>query len=217
MTDANVMVGKIHPDFFPKVFGADGNQPIDAATVTEKFVAFAQKVSTAVGKIVTPQQLADGFLQVAVENVANAIKHISVQRGFNVTRYALVSFGGAGGQIACRVADTLGMASILVHPLAGVLSAYGIGVAQTRVMREKTAEIAFNAGAVAQLESLFSDLTSSAKEELTLQGIARTRRALSVASILNTTALIRHSKFPTTISPIRCNDSNPPIGSATVF
>ncbi len=172
VTDANVMVGKIHPDFFPKVFGADGNQPIDAATVTEKFVAFAQKVSTAVGKIVTPQQLADGFLQVAVENVANAIKHISVQRGFNVTRYALVSFGGAGGQIACRVADTLGMASILVHPLAGVLSAYGIGVAQTRVMREKTAEIAFNAGAVAQLESLFSDLTSSAKEELTLQGIA---------------------------------------------
>jgi 5-oxoprolinase (ATP-hydrolysing) len=172
VTDANVMVGKIHPEFFPKVFGADGVQPIDVATVKEKFIAFAREVGAAVGKTVTPQQLADGFLQVAVENVANAIKHISVQRGFDVTRYALVSFGGAGGQIACRVADTLGMASILVHPLAGVLSAYGIGVAQTRVMREKTAEIAFDAGAVAQLESLFGDLTNSARDELTLQGIA---------------------------------------------
>ncbi|MEO5863208.1 MAG: hydantoinase/oxoprolinase family protein, partial [Burkholderiales bacterium] len=172
VTDANVMVGKIHPEFFPKVFGPTGDQPIDTAIVTEKFAAFAREVSAAVGKGVTPEQLADGFLQVAVENVANAIKHISVQRGFNVTQYALVSFGGAGGQIACRVADTLGMSSILVHPLAGVLSAYGIGVAQTRVMREKTAEITFDVAAIAQLETLFGELIYSAKQELALQSVA---------------------------------------------
>ncbi len=172
VTDANVIVGKIHPEFFPKVFGANGDRPIDTAIVTEKFAAFARDVGAAVGKEVTPEQLADGFLQVAVENVANAIKHISVQRGFNVTQYALVSFGGAGGQIACRVADTLGIRSILVHPLAGVLSAYGIGVAQTRVMREKTAEIRFDVAAVAKLETLFAELIHSAKQELALQSVA---------------------------------------------
>ncbi len=171
VTDANVMAGKIHPEFFPKVFGPTGDQPIDTAIVAEKFAAFAREVSASVGKTITPEQLADGFLQVAVENVANAIKHISVQRGFNVTQYALVSFGGAGGQIACRVADTLGMRSILVHPLAGVLSAYGIGVAQTRVMREKTAESTFDYPAVALLETLFGELTHSVKEELALQGV----------------------------------------------
>ena len=172
VTDANVMVGKIHPEFFPKVFGPAGDQPIDTAIVAEKFAAFARDVGTAAGKTLTPEQLADGFLQIAVENIANAIKHISVQRGFDVTRYALVSFGGAGGQIACRVADTLGMQSILVHPLAGVLSAYGIGVAQTRVMREKTAEIPFDAAAIPQFETLFGELTRSANDELALQGVA---------------------------------------------
>ena len=172
VTDANVLVGKIQAEFFPKVFGPGGDQPIDVAVVKEKFASFAEAVGTATTKPVTPLQLADGFLRVAVENVANAIKHISVQRGFDVTRYALLSFGGAGGQVACRVADTLGMATILIHPLAGVLSAYGMGVAQTRVLREKTAEIPFGPSAAPLLEALFNDLTHSAKEELATQGAA---------------------------------------------
>lgn len=199
VTDANVMVGKIHPEYFPKVFGATGDQPIDVAIVREKFAALAGEVSETSGRTVSPEQLAEGFLQVAVENVANAIKHISVQRGFNVTKYALVSFGGAGGQIACRVADTLGMRSILVHPLAGVLSAYGIGVAQVRVMREKTAEIPFGKRVLPQLNALFDELEKQAHDELTLQGV----------TLADTTLERRvHLKYEGTDSPLQVDFDN---------
>ncbi|MFN7192309.1 MAG: hydantoinase/oxoprolinase family protein, partial [Rhodospirillales bacterium] len=129
VTDANVMVGKIVPAFFPKLFGSTGDQPLDADIVREKFAALAARVATATGKPTTPEEVAEGFLKIAVENMANAIKQISIQRGYDVQGYALNCFGGAGGQHACKVADALGMRTVFVHPFAGVLSAYGMGLA----------------------------------------------------------------------------------------
>jgi 5-oxoprolinase (ATP-hydrolysing) len=178
VTDANVMVGKIQPEFFPKVFGPEGTQALDAEVVREKFHALAKDISAAFGRAVSALEVAEGFLQVAVENIANAVKHISVQRGFNVTKYALVSFGGAGGQVACRVADTLGMARVLVHPLAGVLSAYGIGLADVRVMREKAAELKFGEEAREALEGAYSEIQEEALRELATQGVPRDKASV---------------------------------------
>ena len=174
ITDANVMVGKIQANFFPKVFGLSGDQALDVEVVHTKFAALARDVTSTTGKQIMSMEVADGFLQVAVENIANAIKHVSVQRGFNVTQYALVSFGGAGGQVACRVADALGMETVLVHPLAGVLSAYGIGLADVRVIRERTAEVRLEDKSTALLEGLFAELESEAHAELIAQGVALT-------------------------------------------
>ncbi|MSQ59728.1 MAG: 5-oxoprolinase [Betaproteobacteria bacterium] len=171
VTDANVLVGRIQADFFPKVFGASGREALDRDAVRQRFAELAP-TSGAGG--ITPAQavdVAEGFLKVAVENIANAIKQISVQRGFDVTRYALVSFGGAGGQVACRVADTLGMPSILVHPLAGVLSAYGIGLADVRVMREQAAELPLCEDNMERIGAMLAQLESSARTELLAQGV----------------------------------------------
>jgi len=126
VTDANVMLGKIQPDFFPKVFGPEGDQPLDGAVVKRKFAALADEIRAKTGNARTPQEVAAGFVKIAVENMANAIKEISIQRGYDVTEYALQCFGGAGGQHACLVADSLGMTRIFIHPFAGVLSAYGM-------------------------------------------------------------------------------------------
>ena len=131
VTDANVMVGKLQPDFFPAIFGPDQNEKLDTNTVTEKFAELASEVGS------TPEEVADGFLKIAVENMANAIKKISVQRGYDVTEYALNCFGGAGGQHACAVADALGMETVLIHPFSGILSAYGMGLAQVRSSRSR--------------------------------------------------------------------------------
>jgi 5-oxoprolinase (ATP-hydrolysing) len=117
------MLGKLQPDFFPHVFGPDQDAPLDAEAVRTKFAAMADEIEEATGIHRTPEELADGFLRIAVENMANAIKKISVQRGYDVTDYALQCFGGAGGQHACLIADVLGMNTVLVHPFAGVLSA----------------------------------------------------------------------------------------------
>ncbi|HZZ94138.1 MAG TPA: hydantoinase B/oxoprolinase family protein [Usitatibacter sp.] len=140
VTDCNVMLGKIQPAFFPKVFGPRGDESLDAPVVREKFAALAMEISQATGTARTPEQVAEGFLAIAVANMANAIKFISVQRGHDVTEYTLACFGGAGGQHACLVADELGMTRVYIHPLAGVLSAYGMGLAQVRAMREKSVE-----------------------------------------------------------------------------
>jgi 5-oxoprolinase (ATP-hydrolysing) len=129
VTDCNVMLGKLQPDFFPSVFGPDQNEKLDAEVVRQKFASLAAEVSAATGAARSAEQIADGFLRIAVENMANAIKKISVQRGYDVTDYALQCFGGAGGQHACLIADVLGMNVVLVHPFAGVLSAYGMGLA----------------------------------------------------------------------------------------
>ena len=140
VTDCNVMLGKIQPAFFPKVFGPRGGEPLDAGAVRDKFAAFAKEIASATGTAQTPVQVAEGFLHIAVANMANAIKFISVQRGHDVTEYTLACFGGAGGQHACLVADELGMTRVYIHPLAGVLSAYGMGLAQVRALREKAIE-----------------------------------------------------------------------------
>ena len=128
VTDANVMVGKLKPEFFPHVFGPHGDEPLDAEAVDAAFARLAQEI----GDGRSTEEIADGFLHIAVQNMANAIKKISVQRGYDVTEYALNCFGGAGGQHACLVADTLGIRTVLIHPHSGVLSAYGMGLADIR-------------------------------------------------------------------------------------
>ena len=140
VTDANVMVGKLIPDFFPKIFGPAQDQPLDAKAVRHDFNNLAQKVGDK-----TAEEIADGFIKIAVENMANAIKKISVQRGYDVTRYALNCFGGAGGQHACLVADALGMTTVLIHPFSSLLSAYGMGLADIRATRQQAIEEAFGA------------------------------------------------------------------------
>ena len=140
VTDANIMLGRIQASHFPAVFGPGGDQPLDTAVVAEKFAALAADIGAATGQPQRPEEVAAGFLAIAVANMANAIKKISVQRGYDVTRYVLATFGGAGGQHACAVADALAIETVLIHPLAGVLSAYGMGLADLTAMREQAVE-----------------------------------------------------------------------------
>ena len=168
VTDANVMVGKLIPDFFPKIFGPHQDQPLDAAAVRHGFNNLAQKVGDK-----TPEEIADGFIKIAVENMANAIKKISVQRGYDVTRYALNCFGGAGGQHACLVADALGMTKVLIHPFSSLLSAYGMGLADIRATRQQAIELAFGAKALAGIKREGARLGKEAKTEVAGQGVPR--------------------------------------------
>ncbi|MGB3759339.1 MAG: hydantoinase/oxoprolinase family protein [Rivularia sp. (in: cyanobacteria)] len=169
VTDANVMLGKIHPQYFPAVFGEDGNLPLDRDVVTENFIQLAQDIETATGNHRTPEQVAAGFISIAVESMANAIKKISLQRGYDVTNYALCCFGGAGAQVACLIADTLGMKKIFLHPYAGVLSAYGMGLADVRAIREAGVEQVLNDRLLGELRRLMERLESQGKEELKTQ------------------------------------------------
>jgi 5-oxoprolinase (ATP-hydrolysing) len=168
VTDANVMVGKLLPDFFPKIFGPQQNQPLDDGAVREAFAALAEKI----GDGRPAEQVADGFIKIAVENMANAIKKISVQRGYDVTGYALNCFGGAGGQHACLVADALGMTSVLIHPFSSLLSAYGMGLADIRSVRQQAIEEPFGEKARARLESVARRLGRAAIDEVAGQGVA---------------------------------------------
>ena len=177
-TDANVMLGKVRADGFPAVFGPQGDQPLDEAVVRERFAALAQDVQAATGQPQTPEGLALGFVRIAVANMANAIKRISVARGHDVTRYTLQCFGGAGGQHACLVADQLGMRQVLVHPLAGVLSAYGMGLADQIVMREQSVERSFDEAGLAEAARQLAQLSAQAADELQAQGLAGEGRAL---------------------------------------
>jgi 5-oxoprolinase (ATP-hydrolysing) len=170
VTDANVMLGKIQPAFFPAVFGANADQRLDADVVAEKFKALALEVSAASGKTMSPEALAQGFIDIAVANMANAIKKISVQRGYDVTQYTLTTFGGAGGQHACLVADALAMQSVLAHPLGGVLSAYGMGLAVQTAMREKSVETLLDSNGLEAARQCAAELTSLAKQALIGQG-----------------------------------------------
>ncbi|MFE5965782.1 hydantoinase B/oxoprolinase family protein [Streptomyces sp. NPDC056463] len=168
VTDANVMLGRVQPAHFPAVFGPGGDQPLDDTVVREKFTALAQEI----GGGRTPEEVAAGFLEIAVLNMANAVKKISVQRGHDVTRYALTSFGGAGGQHACAVADALGVDTVLVPPLAGVLSAYGIGLADATAMREQSVEAELDAeGTHARVTGLCDELAERTTEELRADGL----------------------------------------------
>ena len=151
VTDANVMVGKLMPDFFPKIFGPHQDQPLDEGAVRHAFNNLAQKVNIKQTRHRTAEEIADGFIKIAVENMANAIKKISVQRGYDVTRYALNCFGGAGGQHACMVADSLGMTRVLIHPFSSLLSAYGMGLADIRATRQQAIELPFGGKALAAI------------------------------------------------------------------
>ena len=167
VTDANLLLGRIQPAHFPRVFGPAGDQPLDAAATGREFAALTARITAATGDRRGPAEVAEGFLQIAVQNMANAIKKISVQRGYDVTRYVLSTFGGAGGQHACAVADALGMTSVLIHPLAGALSAYGIGLADVTAMREAAVEAPLTAALAADLPgSAFAPLEESARAEL---------------------------------------------------
>ena len=165
VTDANVMLGKIHPQYFPAVFGRNADQPIDQNIVTDKFTQLAETIAKTTGTNSTPEQVASGFIKIAVANMANAIKKISLQRGYDVTNYALCCFGGAGAQVACLVADTLGIRKILIHPYAGVLSAYGIGLADIRTTKVESVEIILTPEVMPQLESLFGSLIEKASSK----------------------------------------------------
>ena len=175
VTDCNVMVGKIQPAFFPKVFGPAADQQLDDRVVREKFEALSRDIQRATGRAMSAEQVADGYLDIAVRNMAEAIKRISVQRGHDVTRYTLTVFGGAGGQHACRVADELGMDRILAHPLAGVLSAYGMGLADQTAMREQSIERPLHAAASSLLDTALDSLAADASGELVQQGVPPAR------------------------------------------
>ncbi|MBD2187434.1 hydantoinase B/oxoprolinase family protein [Pseudanabaena mucicola] len=171
VTDCNVMLGKLQPDFFPKVFGKGGNLPLDREVVRQKFRELAQEISAATGQPTTPEAVAQGFLEIAIAKMAMAIKKISVQRGYDVTEYVLCCFGGAGGQHACAVADVLGMTQVFIHPYAGVLSAYGIGLADIRTICDRTVEAELNQELLTELAAIASQLSEQGQVEL-LQGKA---------------------------------------------
>ncbi|MBB5753004.1 hydantoinase B/oxoprolinase family protein [Prosthecomicrobium pneumaticum] len=168
VTDANVMTGKLRPDHFPRIFGPGRDAPLDTATVEAGFARLAE----AVGDGRTPVEIAEGFLKIAVANMANAIKKVSVERGYDVTGYALNCFGGAGGQHACLVADALGMTTVLIHPFSGVLSAYGMGLADIRAIRTKAALLPLAAGSIPELAALREALRDEAVAEVAGQGVA---------------------------------------------
>jgi len=171
VTDANVMVGKIHPEFFPKVFGPTGDQPLDTEIVRRKFRELAETVRSGSGQTLSPEEVAEGFIDVAVENMAAAIKTISVQRGHDLADYVLCCFGAAGGQHACRVAERLGIGKIFLHPLAGVLSAYGMGLADYRIIKERAVVALLNDSAVSELRAVFDALEAEGRAELAAQDV----------------------------------------------
>ena len=173
VTDANVMVGKLQPDFFPALFGPGRDQPLDAAAVAAGF----ENLAKALGDGRPAQAIADGFITIAVENMANAIKKVSVARGYDVTRYTLQCFGGAGGQHACLVADALGMETILVHPLSGLLSAYGMGLADIRATGQHAVEAPLEAASLEALRPLLTAQVDKVVAEVAGQGVARDRIA----------------------------------------
>ena len=182
VTDCNLLLGRIQPAFFPRVFGAAQDQALDRATVIDRFAALVAGIQAATGMLHTPTALAEGFLNIAVENMANAIKQISTQRGYDVTEYTLCCFGGAGGQHACAVADALGMSTVFIHPFAGVLSAYGMGLADARLLREQAIEAPLTAALLSTLESVFAELEQVGRADMAAQDIPaahiRTARAV---------------------------------------
>lgn len=181
VTDANVMLGGVQPAHFPAVFGPNGDQPLDADLVRRRFTELAGEI----GDGRTPEQVAEGFLRIAVANMANAVKKISVQKGHDVTRYVLTTFGGAGGQHACAVADSLGIPTVLVPPMAGVLSALGIGLADTTSIRQQSVVQRLVPDLLETLNDVADRLAEQTRTELLDQGVSddRADRAPSPAAL----------------------------------
>jgi len=182
VTDANVMLGRIQPDHFPAVFGPDGDEPLDVEIVRQRFAELAREITAQTGDDRTLEQVAQGYLQIAVASMANAVKRITVEKGRDVTEYVLTTFGGAGGQHACAVADSLGMATVLIPPMAGVLSALGIGLADTTAMREQSVECLLSPEAMERVRGVIDALDSVTRarlleEDVPGERIRVTRRA----------------------------------------
>jgi 5-oxoprolinase (ATP-hydrolysing) len=180
VTDCNVMVGKVQPEFFPQVFGINGDLPLDNSIVQQKFSALANEIATVTGVLQTPEAVASGFLAIAIDKMAAAIKKISTQRGYDVSNYTLCSFGGAGGQHACLIAEALGITKIFLHPLAGVLSAYGIGLADLRTIKEQSLEILLTTAAIAEINQVVANLTSIGRSEIIAQGVTETQETTKI-------------------------------------
>ena len=178
VTDANVMTGRLRPEFFPEIFGPDADRPLDADAVREKFEALAAETG------LSPEETAEGFLRIAVENMANAVKKISVQRGYDVGRYCLTVFGGAGAQFACAIADTLGIGRCLIHPHASLLSAYGMGLADVRAGRQEAVETPLDDDGRMQAAAALDRLGSDAQGEVEGQGIAEADITLTMTAHL---------------------------------
>jgi 5-oxoprolinase (ATP-hydrolysing) len=171
VTDANVMLGRIQPTHFPRVFGPSGDEPIDTGIVRRQFADLAGEVRARTGDDRTPEQVAEGYLQIAVANMANAVKRISVEKGHDVTGYALTTFGGAGGQHACAVADSLNIRTVIVPPMAGVLSALGIGLADTTVMREQSIEAPLDPSTLERVGETAAELSAVTRAALAAEGV----------------------------------------------
>jgi 5-oxoprolinase (ATP-hydrolysing) len=187
VTDCNVMLGKLRPDIFPHIFGPGGDQPLDTDVVAEKFATLSGEIMAATGSAMTPVEIAEGFLKIAVENMANAIEKISVQRGYDVTGYTLACFGGAGGQHACAVADALRMTKVMIHPFAGVLSAYGMGLAELRVLRELAVDAVIDETLTErrpQLKDQLGALLDESGEALRAQGVPDARITTELSALL---------------------------------
>ena len=171
VTDANVMLGRIQPAHFPAVFGPGGDQRLDTGIVRKRFTDLAERIRVHTGDERAPEQVAEGYLKIAVTNIANAVKRISVQKGHDITQYVLTTFGGAGGQHACAVADSLGIRTVLVPPMAGVLSAVGIGLADITTMREQSVEVQLDEDAMPRVREVAQALESAARQELVDEGV----------------------------------------------
>ena len=193
ITDANLLLGKIQPQHFPTLFGQRGDEPLDHDAARIGFAALTARIEAATGLKLAPQRVAEGCITIAVNDMANAIKQVSIQRGHDVTGYTLCCFGGAGGQHACLVADALGMKRILIHPQAGALSALGIGEADVRSLRERTVEKRLDVSILPELEREFSDLAGDASHEVVAQGVAEADIAVSK---------FLHLKYEGTVSPL---------------
>jgi 5-oxoprolinase (ATP-hydrolysing) len=183
VTDANLILGKILPEFFPRVFGTSGNKPLDRDAVLEGFSDLAKQINTATGKSMTQEAVAEGFIRIAVDNMASAIKRVSIQRGYDPSEFTLCCFGGASGQHACMVAEQLGINTILIHPLAGVLSAYGIGTASLGTYEQKTIEVALHASELEKLHTKIEKLAQKCRNTLLSQ--EATSDSITVRTTLN--------------------------------
>ncbi|MES0490913.1 MAG: hydantoinase B/oxoprolinase family protein [Leptospirales bacterium] len=170
VTDCNIITGKIDPEYFPSVFGPGKNLPPDKTPSIAKMKELAEQIKAETGTLPTIPEIAEGFINIAVDNMARAIKKISIERGYDLRKYLLNCFGGAGGQHACLVAETLGISSILIHEHAGVLSAYGIGVSDLSTMEENSVEKPWRPETIPFLEQLFDALKKTARTTIAQQG-----------------------------------------------
>ena len=193
ITDCNLMLGKLQPDCFPSLFGPTGDQPLDTEVVGRRFNALAAEIAAAGLPAATPEALAEGFLAIAVDSMANAIKKISVAQGHDVADYVLACFGGAAGQHACLVADALGMRHVMVHPLAGVLSAYGIGLADQRILRQRAVEALLDEASLAAAAAEMDRLEQDCRTEVETDGFDL------ASAYVHRTLLVRYSGSDTAL------------------